>query len=299
MRPVPASANSSTFDLSFLPFTIYNMQLCMSSPSGSYTILGFGITSSLLVLPSCLLVLCQALRRCREQRSNTLISNFHLFTYHLAAIEIMGISGHIIFFCGTKTDLPMLMTLGIVIFLITSAGQMFFHLLTSVERYLAVIHPITYRSLREARVIIVRNVTIGLSWALSLSTPLFTLVKGPVPIFFSTAIVSLYFIVFLFLSLSVVCALPDKGPKREMGTPGRSGQKLRAFHTILVILGVLFVRFTGHLGLALFIIFSLLGKTVPCGFILSEFWFGLPSSLVLPLLFLHKAGKLQCCKRHN
>lgn len=299
MLPVRAPTNSSTFNTSFLPFTIYRLQLCMSSPPGRYTILGFAITSCLLVLPFCLLVLCQALQRCREQRSNTVISNFHLFTYHLAAIEIMGILGHIIFFCGTKTNLSMLMTMGIVFFLITSAGQMLFHFLTSMERYLAVIHPITYRTLKKARVIVIRNVTISFAWALSVAAPFFTFSKGPAPIMFMTAMVMLYFIVFLFLSLSVVCALPDKGPRKELGTSGRLGRKLRAFYTILVILGVLFVRFTGHMGLVVFVIFTFLGKTGPCAFILSEFWFGLPSSLVLPLLFLHKAGKHQCCKRHD
>lgn len=211
----------------------------------------------------------------------------------------MGFFGCVIFLCGTKTHLSVLMTMGIAVFLLTSAGQMFFHFLTSVDRYLAVIHPITYRALNKAKVIRIRNVTIGFAWVLSFAMPFFTFVKGPVPIMFLTAMVTLYFILFLLLSLSVLCALSDKGPRREVGASGKLGQKLRAFYVILVILGVLFVRFTGHLALVVFVIFSFVGQTGPCEFILSEFWFGLPSSLVLPLLYLHKAGKLQCCKRHN
>lgn len=191
------------------------------------------------------------------------------------------------------------MTMGIALFLLTSAGQMFFHFLTSVERYLAVIHPITYRTLKKAKAIRIRNIIISFAWALSFATPFLTFVKGPVPIMFLTAMVTLYFILYLFLSLSVVCALPDKGPRREVGTSERFGQKLRAFYIILVILGVLLVRFMGHMALVVFVILSFVGKTGPCAFILSEFWFGLPSSIVLPLLYLHKAGKLQCCKRHN
>lgn len=298
MLSVPVSATSnSTFNFSFLPFTIYQLQLCMSS--GRYTVLGFATTSCLLVLPFCLLVLCQGLQRWRKQRSNTAVSNFHIFTCHLAAIEIIGIFGQFIFFCGTKTNLSLLMPMGVIFFLLSSGGQMFFHFLTSVERYLAVIHPITYRTLKEAKVIRMRNVIISLAWAMSFATPFLTFIKGPIPSMFLTAMVMLYFIAFLFLSLSVAYALSHKGPRREVETRERFGSKLRAYYILLVNLVVLFVRFTGHLVLVIFVVFSFLGTTPPCAFILSEMWFGLPSSFVLPLLYLHKAGQLQCCKRHN
>lgn len=268
------------------------MQLCMSSLSGRYIILSFATASCLLVLPFCLLVLRQGLHRWREQRSKTAISNFHLVTYHLAVIEIMGIFGHVLFFCATITNRSVLMAVGVVIFLFTSAGQMFFHFLNSVERYLAVLHPITYRTLREAKVIRVRNVIITFAWLLSIATPFFTFVRGPVPLMFLTAVVMLYFLVFLFLSLSVLCALTHKGP-REAETTERLGPKLKAFHILLVVLAVLFVRFAGHFVLVIFVIFSSLGWSGPCSFLLSEIWLGLPSSLVLPLLYLNKAGKLQ------
>lgn len=191
------------------------------------------------------------------------------------------------------------MAVGIVLFFLTSAGQMLFHFLTCVDRYLAVIHPITYRTEKKTKVIRIRNVSASVAWALSIATPFFTFVKGPVPVMFLTALVIIYFILFLFLSLSVVCALPDKGPRREVGTSERFGPKLRAFYILLVILGVLFVRFTGHMVLVIFVFFSFLGNTGPCAFILSELWFGLPSSIVLPALYLHKAVKVQRCKRHN
>lgn len=300
MLPVLESTSSSSLNVS-LPAsmsTFYPLQTCMSSTSGRYTILGFAITSCLLVLPFCMLVLCHGLQRWRQQHSNKILSNFHVFTYHLAAIEITGICGYIIFFCGAETNLPLLMEIGDLLCMFTSMGQMFFHFFTILERYLAVIHPITYRTLTEAKAIRIRNVVIGCALALSFAVPFISYFSGPVPIVITTLMVMLYFVVFKFLSLSVVCALTDKGPGREVGTTERVGPK-RAFYCILIILGVLSVRFVGHLFVVIFLIFSYLGKTGRCAFVLTELWFGLPSNLVLPLLYLHKAGKLRCCKRHN
>lgn len=287
MSPVVASTNSSAVNFSHLSRTVHQLQLCMSSLSGRYVILSFAITSCLLVLPFCLWVLFQGLRRWREQRSNTVTSNFHLFAYHLAVIEIMGIVGHIVFFCGAATDVSILMAVGVVFFLFTSAGQMFFHFLASVERYLAVLHPITYRALRKAKANRIRIASMSFAWIVSFAAPFFTFVNSPAPVMFMASVVVLYFIAFLFLSFSVVFAL----------TTERFGPKLRAFHILLVILGVLFVRFSGHLVLVVFVFFSFLGRSGLCSFILSELWFGLPSSLVLPLLYLNKAGKLHCCKK--
>lgn len=43
---------------------------------------------------------------------------------------------------------------------------MFFPLMTCVEHYLAVVHPITYLSLRKAKGIRIRNITAGRIWLL-------------------------------------------------------------------------------------------------------------------------------------
>ncbi|KAM7366555.1 hypothetical protein PAMP_015988 [Pampus punctatissimus] len=72
---------------------------------------------------------------------------------------------------------------------------------------------------------------------------------------------------------------------------------MRAFYTIMAIMVALLLRFGGHL-LVLSIHATLAVKqSVRCGVLVSGVWFCIPSSLVLPLLFLHRAGKLLCSKK--
>lgn len=295
-----SSLNSSHPPFPFLPPSIYQVQMCLSSTSVYYTLISFTIISCLVVLPLCILVIHQGLQRQRQQRSNMTTNHSDRFTYHMAAIEILGILGSIIIVCGTKTGLPLLMTVGTDFVFINSTGQTLFQFLTCVERYLAVVHPITYRSLREGRGIRIRDIAIGCCWLLCFAATLVTHIRGPVPIFFFTLTIASYLAVFLFLSLSVLCALKGPDPGRVVGTKGKVDQlKLRAFYNFMAIFGVLLLRFGGHMILTIFSISSYLGKTRPCVSLLCVIWFGLPSSLILPLLYLHRAGTLQCCKSNN
>lgn len=68
--------------------------------------------------------------------------------------------------------------------------------------------------------------------------------------------------------------------------------KQRAFNTIKAIMGTLLFRFVGSLVCTAIYSISEYSLDVRCVAIELSFWFGLPSSLVLPLLFLHRAGKL-------
>lgn len=107
-------------------------------------------------------------------------------------------------------------------------------------------------------------------------------------------------IVISFCSLSVLRVLMRPGPGEEGGAGWQVDQsKLRAFYTIMAILGVLLFRFGGNLFTAALCVFVQIGETVKCGMLLSLFLSDVPSSLVLPLLFLQRAGKLMCCGNYN
>ena len=101
-------------------------------------------------------------------------------------------------------------------------------------------------------------------------------------------------IVMIFCSSSVLCVLIRPGPGDQGGAMQQVDKsKQRAFYTILAILGMLLIRCTWNL---FWIILNLFGVSVNCVVMVSGAWFNLPCSLVLPLLFLHRAGRLACCK---
>lgn len=230
-----------------------------------------------------------------------MLSHSDLFTYHVAVIELMGVIGFTLLCCGVHTGLPQIMMVGIYLFMFNYNGQMIFHLLTCVERYLAVVHPIIYLSLKKANVIRKRNIVIGCIWLLSfVMTSLTFLEQTDLVIILYFCGLAIILTVVSFCSLSVFSVLVRPGPGEEGGGRQRVDKsKLRAFYTILAILGVLLFRIGGKIGTTALYSSLKIVESERCAVWLSVFWFCLPSSLVLPLLFLQKAGKPLCCKNNN
>lgn len=117
-----------------------------------------------------------------------------------------------------------------------------FHVLTCVEHFLAVVHPITYLSLRKKRVIRIRNVIIGCIWLFSFGVTIIMVLEN------SSLVVDFFLltssmIIMSFCSLSVLCALISPGPGDQGRDQERVDQsKQRAFYTTVVILVVLLLR---------------------------------------------------------
>ncbi|TNN31551.1 hypothetical protein EYF80_058297 [Liparis tanakae] len=221
----------------------------------------FNITNILLFLPIFVFVLYLGFQRWWQQRSSSssaVMSHTDSFTYHLTSIELIGVLGFNIICCAVYLKQDSVLKLGYFLRSFTCYGQTFFHMLTCVERYLAVAHPVTYLGLRRERGVRIRTV---------------------------------------ILALSVLCILIRPGPGDQGGDRERVDQsKQRAFYTILAILGVLLFRCALCLAWALF---TILEKTDDCLLTAVKNWLNVPSSLVLPLLFLIRAGKLTCCKNNT
>ncbi|GLD73491.1 uncharacterized protein AKAME5_002481600 [Lates japonicus] len=282
--------------------TVAFSDMAINSPSSvfhnpAFIFTAFSATNILLLLPLCVLVLYLG---CQKWRSASVASHSDVFTYHMVAMEVFGIFGCGLYCCGACVDVPWLMMVGVYFFSVTSKGQIFFHILTCVERHLAVVHPIIYLGLRNRGRVRIRNVTIGCVWLFFLgSFGLTSLASNfsTIPSFLlsvvSIAVVS-------FCSLSVLRALICPGPGEGGGDGERVDQsKIRAFHIITTIMGTLLLRFGGHLLILLIYSFSEVSENIRCGALVSGVWFNLPSSLVLPLLFLHRVGKLVFCKNNT
>ncbi|KAK2899694.1 hypothetical protein Q8A73_012823 [Channa argus] len=188
-----------------------NTPVCFNYKSTFYIFTSFSVTNIILLLPLLFLVLCLGLQRWRKQLSASMVTTSHsdIFTYHMVAIEMISIFGCGLYCCGVWINVPVLIMLGLNFFHVTSNGEIFLHILTSVDRYMAVVHPITYMRLRNRNGVILRNVTLGFSVLHALIRP------GP----------------------------GEQSRAREQGDKS----KMRAFHTIMAIMGVLLLRLGGHL----------------------------------------------------
>ncbi len=213
----------------------------------------------------------------------------------MAAVELISAFGGTVYFCGIYTDLSEVMEVGFYLTNIAFPGQMSFHILTCVERYLAVVHPVTYLGLRQSGGVRIRNISTVCAWLLCFGwSGTLRIVDLPVVPYICFLVLSL--IVVSFCSLSVVCVLIRPGPGEVGGDRERVDQsKQRAFHTIMAIVGVLWLWFAGFLVCLTLDSSNLLSHDDGCVVLISANWFNLPSGLILPLLFLHRAGKLPCC----
>ncbi|XP_078020501.1 uncharacterized protein LOC144459765 [Epinephelus lanceolatus] len=271
---------------------------CRFTGPASFLFITHYITNILLLLPLCILVLYLGLQRWQQQRSTSTaaaMTHSDSFTYHMVTMELVGVLGSIFNLCGVFLYRSDILLLGKYFWSFTWYGEAFFHILTCVERYLAVIHPVTYLTLRGERGIRIRNISIGCVWLLSVGSISFVIIKHFILLDFCFLILSL--IIVSFYSLSVLCVLIRPGPGEQGGDRERVDQsKRRAFYTILAILGVLLLRSSANLAWASL---HMLRQGSECTTTAATDWFNLPSSLVLPLLFLHRAGTLACCKNNS
>lgn len=288
-HPHESSANSS--QSSFL-------NSCFNTTPSSSIFTAFTITNILLLLPLSIFILYTGFQRWWRERSSEPMNPTDVFTYHMVAMELFGISGSIVCSCGAFIDHPMMLWVGCNMFAIISCIKMLFHVLTCVERYVAVVHPITYMSLSKDGGIVIRNISIGCVWLICgglVALKILITQNFIVILFFCNLVLSL--IVSSFCSISVLRVLLRLGPSEEGSNAGKVDKmKQRAFVTITAIMAVLLLRFGGNLVCLALASSSLLSHTVGCVVRVMGIWFCLPSSYVLPLLFLHRAEKLVCFK---
>lgn len=295
--PLPTSPLSSNIFQIPIYLQIFS---CYNSTAGAINITAFTITSILIFLPLYIFVLYLGLQQWQQQSSSKAMSHSKYFTFHMVIMELLNVLGSTLICCGIHTDLPQMIMVGIFLLSINLFGQMLFNLLTCVERYLAVVHPITYLRLRKAKGIRIRNITIGCVWLLCFAALGVLYVQDHVSIVvFLFSFTALVIIVVSFCSLSVLCVLIRPGPGE--GSRGRQQvdqSKLRAFYTLMAILGVLVLKFMGNIIGSVLYALPQLGVIGRCSLWFSTIWIGLPSTLVLPFLFLQRAGKLLCCKNN-
>lgn len=207
-------------------------------------------------------------------------------------METVAVLGYTVSFVGIFGNNFQILYAGTFMVFFVWHGELFFHVLTSVEHYLAVVHPIVFMRLRNKRGIRFRNLVTGSVWLLSLAGMGFVSM-GDFGVVLPLCLLILSVITVSFCSLSVLRVLVRPGPGDQRENRDKvDPSKQRALHTMVAILAVLLLKFAWD---ALWLEMYSRRDTSICLILVSDFWFTLPSSLVLPVLFLHRAGSSATC----
>ncbi|GLD68576.1 uncharacterized protein AKAME5_001988900 [Lates japonicus] len=127
-------------------------------------ITAFSITNVLLTLPLSVIVLYLGFRQWRPRcfaSTGLSMSRADLFTYSMVAMMLIEVLASCLYCVGTYTNVSVIMSVGYNTFCICSSKKILLEMLTCVERYLAVVHPVTYRGLKNQTGIRIRNLSTG------------------------------------------------------------------------------------------------------------------------------------------
>lgn len=277
----------------------YSCSFCLSAVSLSISTALF--ISNIFIFPLFLVVLFVGYQQWKKRRLvSSLLTASHsdILTFHMVVLEIISFSGLTFYIFASYAKRPLFVLVGANILSTVAPGRMLFHLFTCVDRYLAVVHPMHYRGLKQAGGVRIRNISIGCVWLLCFGCPCLLQIHEKLYTHLTFVLLSISLIFVTFCSVSVLIVLIRPGPGDVGRNRGQVDQtKQRAFNSIMMILGALVLNFLGDLIALVFVSAKLSADPTLVMWCVS--WSGVPSVLVLPLLFLHRAGKLPSCKHGN
>lgn len=269
----------------------FSILCCYLSKDGTIVFTAFTLTFFLLSFPLCLCVLKLIFQRWWQQRSSSttaVMSSADVFTLHIAAVTQIGVFGCLVVSCGLHGSNYFVIMGGLWCWLFSWYGETLFHVLTCLERYLAVVHPIMYLKLRSERGIFIRNISIVCVWLLCLvRTFMKTSERINAILEVIGHIISLTIAIYCTVNVFYILFRPTPG---KQGRAGIDWTKQRALIIVMAIEGTLFLRFTSMLVLfSRYFLYST--EKLNCISIFIAIWFNIPSSVIMPLLFLHRVWK--------
>ncbi|XP_067231458.1 C-C chemokine receptor type 8-like [Chanodichthys erythropterus] len=263
------ASTNSTYNLTHLDICVYSINVLFGLPTHSYVI-WFIITGT----------------------GNGVTSEF--FNLNLSLCEI-GICLNslltIIYFYSQFSHLAILADFLLGLFV---TGRPLFQCLMCVERYLAVVHPVTFLKYKPLRY---KMICCTVAWIITLGSCLYCMFNTNQPdfniyIYFYLIQFIVFFSIQLFCLVTVLRALKQSGPgERGRVRVEENHMKRRAFCLILITSVTMSVIYMPFIISGFYFILSHL-------FIVDIFSIGLfcfiLAGFVQPVLYLHRAGKLPC-----
>lgn len=267
---------------------------CFTVMPASFIYMAFFTSNLLILLPLCIFIIYLGVRRWRQQRSSEMtISPLDCMAYHLVTMELFGLLGGVICTFGIYKNNLDTVFVGWAMWGFSWYGETFFNILTCMEHYLAVVHPITYLRLKRGEGHRIRNVTSCCVWLLCLGMSGFIL-SPKLLLIFDLCILSSSVIMVSFCSVSVLFYLIRPGPGEQGGKKDLVDQsKRRAFFAIMVILAALLMRCLLNLVWTASVLHN--GNSA-CVTLAAETWCNVPGSLVIPLLYIYRGEVFMCRK---
>lgn len=291
-----ANASSGALPHSLSQFG--QMLTCYQQKSGIIMTAALTLTNTLFFLPLHAYVLHQGFRRWRLPAAAGSHSDF--LAYQAVLVEMISTFGFILICCGVQAKHTHLAVTGISISAVQFSGELVFQILTCAERYLAVIHPVAYLGLKNSRGIRLRNAVVGCCWLLCVSAVSMLFIQGRAANgAFYFALLSCSLAAVSFFSFSVLRALL-RPRAAEVASSGQQvdPQKMRAFRMMMAILSVLMLKFAGNLfSTTTYVYFSDFASQ--CISWMATLWLNIPSTLVIPLLYVQRQRKAQCRNRRE
>lgn len=257
----------------------------------------FTSANLLLCLPIYLLVLKKGIQQWLGHVSSS-SSNADVFIYHSIALEVIASASMALQLFSVYTCRTGAMLLSYHIMWFTYVGQSMFHCLTCTERYMAVVHPAMYHRQAKEVLIRARKACAAAVWLFSIGFAYHTSTLLPdVPSILFSCILVVMAIIINFCSLSMLYALVRLGLWKVGGDRRQIDlSKLRAFHIVMAVTVALWFRLAGFVGCNISMSLAKASMKEQCILLILSVWLYIPISIILPVMFLQRAGKSRCCK---
>lgn len=294
------SLNASNGPSPYSQTQFHQMLFCYYQKSGMIMTTALTVTCILFLVPVYTCVLYLGFKRWRRQSARAAASHSDFLAYQAVLVELISVSALILVCCGIHAKHTNLTVTGISISAIQFAGELLFQILTCAERYLAVVHPVAYMRLKNTRGIRIRNIIVGCCWLLCFCAIGMLSIKGHMAnaaVYFTLLASSLA--VVSFFSFSVLHVLIRPRPAEVANNRQQvDQQKMKAFKMMMAILSVLLLKLASNLFSTLtYIFFS--DFPSQCNSWMAAQWVNIPSTLVIPLLYVQRQRKAQCCKHRK
>ncbi|PWA13911.1 hypothetical protein CCH79_00018529 [Gambusia affinis] len=201
---------------------------CVMTRPSVFIYTTFIVVNVVLLFPLFVLILYHGVQQWWKNSSAT-VGHSDCFTCHLVVMELIGVCGCVISFGGICSGKITVVKVGTILFSFTWLGEGLFLILTCVEHYLAVVHPIDYLNMKNKRGIKIRNVVLVCVWLLCLVG--LSLAVKDYYVLIDSGIVILTITTVPYCSISALRVLTQAGPGQS-GRDRVDQSKQRAFYTI-------------------------------------------------------------------